>query len=250
MTTAKLSIWSTFECGLGIAAGSLATLRPLFRKFLGGVRNSIITTKTQISRVRSRYSYAKGPGSGGSPGSPRSSMGKHSRSTSGSSNGSSHTRVGSRGSRGASIDFAFLKKPFHFRKGSEDLEIGCRGESPLTPLGMSGVFDGKTGDGSKLGTQTTITVGMVQPPANAHKHSFSHSRNYAPSEMSEYDYPGRLGFGMIEKETVFETMSEKCGDVEVDEKELDSEKGSSDASSSIYSRDTCGKPQDLPKAWL
>lgn len=37
----NLSIWSTLECGLGISAGSLATLRPMFRKVLQLTKDTI-----------------------------------------------------------------------------------------------------------------------------------------------------------------------------------------------------------------
>ncbi|KAF2097419.1 hypothetical protein NA57DRAFT_58009 [Rhizodiscina lignyota] len=209
INTTNLSIWSTLECGLGIAAGSFATLRPLFRKFLTTARNSITITKTQLSRARHTYA-----------------------------------RHSVRGSRGGSADFGFMKNPFHWKRASSDLEIGCRGESPLTPItGISEVYDGKSAGGSKLGNETTITVGLVQSPPEVYgnylKRNISGSKDRG-SEITEW--PITLGPGMIEREMVFETMSERCSRVERINSLFGNGSDNSEGSSE--------KMEKMAKAWL
>lgn len=55
----NLSIWSSMEMGLGISAGSLATLRPMFRKMLQGAKTIANKSKETLSGQLSLGSSGK-----------------------------------------------------------------------------------------------------------------------------------------------------------------------------------------------
>ncbi|GAP87406.2 putative integral membrane protein [Rosellinia necatrix] len=57
-----LAIWSTVENGLGLTASSIATLRPLFKSFLGVARSHRLSTNRNVLRKRSRNTNSYGPG--------------------------------------------------------------------------------------------------------------------------------------------------------------------------------------------
>jgi hypothetical protein len=230
VNSSKLGIWSTLECGLGIAAGSLATLRPLFRRFLSTARNTLTTTRQRISRRYSRVSY---PAEKGSPRSSRS---------------------------GGSFDFAW-KHPFAgFKRASADLETG-RGSSPTNSTTMSEVYDGKSPTVSRMGTETTITVGMVPSPAPAyghrHKRSFSRSSNRSDEKIPPPNGTGGglwpIAPGGIEKKTMFETVTEECGSSSNSDAASDKD---TKYTASVYSQDSTAKDDEdvpdvpkLPKSW-
>ena len=128
---------------------------------------------------------------------------------------------------------------------------------------MSEVYDGKSGLGSRLGTETTITVGMMQhpPPAYGHRHKRSFSRS---SNRSEEKIPppsgtgGGLwpvvpagGYGGIEKKTMFETVTEECGSSSNSERSDSRSDAASDKdtkySASVYSQDSIVKDDDVPE---
>lgn len=165
--TANLSIWSLLECGLGISAGSFATLRPLFRRFLQSARD--------LSHRASVYSRRW------SGTARRSSVDTYARIF-------RHSRYGSDGSSNSSP-----RKPSY----EKDPEMGYPYGFDWACAGHLSQDSRRTPDGSRIGNETTITVGMSPEMRE-------------PKKSRTVTWPTGHGWnGGIEREMVFETSSSR-----------------------------------------
>lgn len=167
--TTDLSIWSTLECGLGISAGSLATLRPMFRKLLQGARTIGNRTRETISGGSSRNNTSR----------PEGSRGK------------SFARRFSLSSKRATMSTA---------KRLSDLPDIENYPSPALPPPRESLSE-KPYDGRGMGTETVVSVNSLpqswrnlQSPREA-PHEWPHrgqiSKETAFETVSEAHDPGR-----------------------------------------------------------
>lgn len=209
--TANLVTWSLLECGLGIAAGSLATLRPLFRNLFDSARQ-ISTRATQYSRGfsnnASQYSRrlsAVGRRSSASYG----KVWRHSRNNSSSAANSPSSMGGIMSPHG----FPYEKDPEKMAAAYPDYSFdwACAGATPRR---------GHTPEGTRLGNETTITVGMNAEAAphgnNGHHHHHANKfelKKVVPPHVRSLSAPLDRGWnGGIGREMVFETSSSRYSD--------------------------------------